>query len=194
MPSKLIKDLKSVPDIIGELGLNIAAAQKALNHDYITNLKLIVDMAKELVGKPAGAPPPPPAVPPPAVPAVTELDVIAAVIKQLAPVRYVYTETWLAVKLDLAQSIEGGAEVGLGGGIGAIMVNASFSLAFSQEYRGTAECRTVIHPDSRSGAVSDAMMSRAKDLSQTPMTLTDVPKVDQEIFNSLKSLRDGLKN
>src|SRR6185369_8799906 len=99
----------------------------------------------------------------------------------------------LDVKLDLAQSVEIGGSAGLGGGIGAVMVNASFSLAFAQEYRGSAECRTVIHPDSRSGAVSDAMVARVKDLDQKTPVLTDAPPIDNKIYDSLKSLRDSLK-
>lgn len=184
--SKLIKDLKSVPDIIGELGLNIAAAQKALNHDYLTNLTTIVAIAKDVVGKQKADAPGQP------TPAVK--DLVSDVIKQLAPARYVYTETTLAVKLDLAQSTEMGGSATLGGGIGAVMVNASFSLAFAQEYRGTAECRTVIHIDSRSGAVSDALMTQVKELDQKTLTLTDAPPIDNKIYDSLKSLRDSLKN
>jgi len=191
MPSKLIKDLKTVPDIIGELGLNIARAQKALNHDYIENLDRIVGIARDLIGKPAagGGAPAGGAAP---EPAPTAQDILADVVKQLAPVRYVYSETTLGVRLDLSQSIEGGAEVGLGGGIGAIMVNASFSLAFAQEYRGTAECRTVIHADSRSGAVADSLMARVKELDKKQLQLADVPKVDQEIFRSLERLSQSL--
>ena len=206
-PSKLITDLKTVPDIIGELGVNIARAQKALNHDYVVNLKTIVDIAKDLIGKPpTGNPQAPPPANSPAKPQTNSSessadeskppsaeDILKDIVRQLAPVRYVYTETSLAVKLDLAQSLEIGGGGGLGGGIGALMVNASFSLAFAQQYRGTAECRTVIHPDSRSGAVSDSMMTRVKELAQKDLVLADVPQVDQAIWNALKDVRDSLK-
>jgi hypothetical protein len=190
MPSKIIKDLKSVPNIVGELGLNIAAAQKALNHDYVQNLDRILGVALDLIGK---TPAPPAGGAAPAAPASEALDIVKDVIRQLAPVRYVFTETSLAVRLDLAQSFEGGAEVGLGGGVGAVMVNASLSLAFAQDYRGTAECRTVIHVDPRSAGVNDTLTARAKELSQQALPLANLPQVDKEIFDSLKGLRDKLK-
>lgn len=185
MPSKIIRDLKSVPNIVGELGLNIAAAQKALNYDYLQNLEHMVGVARDLIGKPGANPAPPP-------PGPDALAILKDVITQLAPTRYVYTETSLAVRLDLAQGFEGGAQVGLGGGIGAVMVNAAFSLAFSQDYRGTAECRTVIHPDGRSGAVNEALMGRVQQLAQQRLEIPDQESVNAQIYDSLKAIQGKL--
>ncbi len=195
MSSKIINDLKNVPNIVGSLGLNIASAQKALNADYLQNLARIFQMAKEVIGK---TPPPDgdggiaPANPG-AAPTPSPADLLKSIVTQMAPVRYVFTETTLNVRLDLAQSFEGGGELAVGGGIGAVMVNAGFSLAFAQEYRGTAECRTVIHVDPRSTPANEALISRAREINSVPLQLGEAPKVDQAIFDGLKELRKSLQ-
>jgi len=191
MPSKIINDLKNVPNIVGSLGLNIAAAQKALNADYVQNLDRIVKIAKALVGKPSAAPGP---VDGTAATTPPHIESLKDVITQLAPARYVFTETTLNVRLDLAQSFEGGGELAVGGGVGAVMVSAGFSLAFAQEYRGTAECKTVIHVDPRSLAANEALINRAKELNTIELALTDAPSVDTAIFESLRTLRTTIQS
>ena len=47
--SNLIKDLSTVPTIVGGLGLSIAAAQKAFNLDYLENIERLLAMTKKLM-------------------------------------------------------------------------------------------------------------------------------------------------
>src|ERR1051326_8660313 len=91
--SALIKDLEHVPEIVAGLGLSIASAQHALNVDYLESVERIVAMTKSLLGDAA----------------LTNADsreFLEALIKQLAPSRYQFTETMLAVRLNLAQRSE----------------------------------------------------------------------------------------
>ena len=103
--SDLIKDLSNVPNIVGGLGLSIAAAQKAFDVDYLDSIERILALIKIMLGgkkaDPQGNP--------------IDLDdkekeslaataqVIQELLTKLAPSRYQFTETTLAVKLDLAQ-------------------------------------------------------------------------------------------
>jgi hypothetical protein len=48
--SMLINDLSNVPNIVGGLGLSIAAAQKALNLDYLENLEQLLGLVKATLG------------------------------------------------------------------------------------------------------------------------------------------------
>ena len=118
--SMLINDLSKVPNIVGGLGLAIAAAQKAFNLDYVESLERVVGLIQMLLaGKGADG---------------KDLDTeqaqrlaearpaIADMIKALAPSRYQYTETTLSVRLDLAhtKSVEGWAVQG------GLKINAPF--------------------------------------------------------------------
>src|SRR4026207_1576055 len=165
--SDLIKDLSNVPNIIGGLGLSMAAAQKAFDVDYLDSIERILALIKIMLGgKKADAQGNP-----------IDLDdkekeslaataqVIQELLTKLAPSRYQFTETTLNVKLDLAQSLQIGGTVGLGFGVGAITLSAAFSIAYSFDYRAAAECRTVIHAYPADQAVFTALLGRADKLS-----------------------------
>ena len=48
--SKLVGDLASVSEIVGALGLSIAAAQKAFNLDYLDSVERLLFLVKMLLG------------------------------------------------------------------------------------------------------------------------------------------------
>lgn len=179
MPSRLINDLKSVPNIVGQLGLDIAAAQKALNHDYVSSVERLAAVIRSFLADPKVA-------------ADERADFIRALLVQLVPARYQFTETTLTVRLDLAQSIRGAAEVGLGFGTGAVSFNAALALAYAQDYRAAAECRTVLHAHVLDPNVTRGLLDRAKELSEKPIPLADVPKVDQELINKAADVFEKL--
>src|SRR4051812_9191665 len=108
--SKLIKDLQHVPEIVAGLGLSIAAAQRALNLDYLEAMERVIAMSKSLLGSDpvAGGKAPTP----------EDREFLKALLQQLAPSRYQFTETTLAVRLNLAQRMDFSGEVGLGLGFG----------------------------------------------------------------------------
>src|SRR4051794_38266099 len=100
MPTKLIKDLAHVPNIIAGLGLGIAEAQKHFDVEYVRSLEKITVLAQALLGAvPAGA----------SADEATRNAALGAFVKELllalAPARYQFTETTLTVHLDLAQSL-----------------------------------------------------------------------------------------
>ena len=163
--SKLIKDLNQVPNIVGGLGLSIAAAQKALNLDYLEGLERILIMGTRLLGTD-----PPPA--PGTTPTKKTEDQIAGeeaakkivigLLTAFAPPRYQFTETTLDVKLDLAQSMDLGASVGLGLGFPGVAVNAALSVGYAYDYRAAAEVRTVLHATPGDPTLTQTLLSRAE--------------------------------
>jgi hypothetical protein len=177
--SALIKDLNHVPNIVGALGLSIAAAQRALDANYLDGVERILAMTKMMLApaKADGT-------------ALTNAETTAlndarATINEmltlLAPSRYQYTETTLTVKLDLAQSLS--ANVGLGIGLPAVGVNATLTAAFGLDYRAAAECKTVIHAVPISATVMNTLLTRAATLNDKALTLPDLPEIDQKLFD-----------
>jgi len=192
--SDLIKDLSNVPNIIGGLGLSMAAAQKAFDVDYLDSIERILALIKIMLGgKKADAQGNP-----------IDLDdkekeslaataqVIQELLTKLAPSRYQFTETTLNVKLDLAQSLQIGGTVGLGFGVGAISLSAAFSIAYSFDYRAAAECRTVIHAYPADQAVFTALLGRADKLSDKALELPPRSAVDKLLFEKSSELLQKL--
>ena len=187
--SKLVKDLQNVPSIVGGLGLSIAEAQKAFNLDYLENLQRILVLIKAMLapekavgsGGAAGG--------------STErnltqdeknqLEDAAAQIKellgQLAPPRYQFTETTLQVKLDLAQTMDLGAEVGFGAGFGAVAVNAALAIGFGSDYRAAAEVKSVIHAIPASTDAFNALLGRADKLHAKDLVMPAGASVDAQV-------------
>ena len=156
--SRLIKDLEHVPEIVAGLGLSIASAQHALNVDYLDSVERIIAMTKSLLGDAN----------------LTNDDsrkFLEALIKQLAPSRYQFTETTLAVRLNLAQRMDVAGQVGLGVGFGAVSVNAAFAMAYGFDYQAAAECRTVLHAYAADANITDKLLARAKELSDKALEL-----------------------
>jgi hypothetical protein len=156
--SRLIKDLEHVPEIVAGLGLSIAAAQHALNVDYLDSLERILAMTKSFLGDAQLADD-------------DSRRFLESLVKQLAPSRYQFTETTLAVRLNLAQRMDVAGEVGLGVGYGAVAVNAAFALAYGFDYQAAAECRTVLHAYPADGNVMDKLMARAREINDKAVEL-----------------------
>jgi hypothetical protein len=181
--SRLIRDLQTVPDIVASLGLSIAAAQQALNVDYLDSLERVIGLAKSLLGDAK----------------LTDeafRTFIETLIKQLAPSRYQFTETTLAVRLNLSQRFDVSGGIGLGVGAGAVAVNAAFALAYGFDYQAAAECRTVLHAYPADGNVMDKLLGRAKEISDKALTLPEIHPHEQklidktgDIFNSMLGQR-----
>lgn len=179
--SRLIDDLSSVPSIVGSLGLSIAAAQKAFNLDYLQNLERLLATAKSLLGDENESD------------ANTEKlekfgGVITEMIMSLAPSRYQFTETSLSVKLDLAQTMSRGVNLGLGINTGAVAVNAAMTSAFGYDYRAAAEVKTVLHAISPDQSAFRALLKEAKSISEKALTLPSVAEVDQGIIDTTSNI------
>jgi hypothetical protein len=173
--SDLIKDLSNVPSIIGGLGLSIASAQKAFDVEYLDSIERILALAKQTLGGtflgPDGKPFP------------EALAFLQDMLMKFAPSRYQFTETTLSVRLDLAQSLKVAGSVGLGFGIGAISINAAFTLGYSYDYQAAAECKTVIKAYPMDPAVFKSLLDRAATLNDKSLELPPRSEVDQTIFD-----------
>lgn len=187
MVSKLIKDLSHVPNIVAGLGLGIAEAQAHFDLDYVRSLERLAVLAQSLLKNvPVGD---------------TEADkdrnmAMAGFLKEmllaLAPSRYQFTETTLNVKLDLAQTLDVAVQGGVSAGIGAVAVNASFAVGFGYDYRAAAECKTVINAFPMDRTAMNALIERAKELSNAKLELpprsdvsTAVEKAAGDVFTKL---------
>lgn len=186
MSSKIIEDLTHIPNIIAGLGLSIAQAQKAFDLDYIQSLERILVMAQSLLGGRSSGE---------GGTQSTELSAaererlaqfqgfFKELIVALAPSRYQFTETTLSVKLDLAQHLDVSAGGGVSAGISGVAVNAALSIGYGSDYRGAAECRTVLQAIPSDPATLRLLLDRAKELSNKELTLPARSKADSEILS-----------
>ncbi|MFC7738262.1 hypothetical protein ACFQX4_21105 [Roseomonas sp. GCM10028921] len=171
--SKLINDLKSVPDIVAGLGLGIAEAQKALNLSYLESLRTLVGLAQQLMGQQEGGT---------ADEALARArTIMEQTLGQLAPPRYQFTETTLTVRLDLSQTMRGAAQAGIGG-VGAVVVSASLAAAFGMDYRAAAELRTVLHAVPAGASVFKDLLGRVEELDAKQVALPPRSELDQKVM------------
>lgn len=183
--SDLIKDLSSVPSIVGGLGLSIASAQKAFDMEYLDSIERILAMAKVLLGGNAtGAS----GTDVPIAMTDEQKAFFLELLSKLAPSRYQFTETTLSVRMDLAQSLAFSGSVGLGFGIGAISINAAFTLGYSYDYRAAAECKTVIHAYAADQTVFTTLLKQAASLDSKSLELPPRSDADQAIFDKCSQI------
>jgi len=192
--SNLIKDLSNVPNIIAALGLSIANAQKAFDVQYLDSIARILALIKIMLGgQKADAQGNPADLTDDEKAKLQGMsEVIQDMLMKLAPSRYQFTETSLNVRLDLAQSLKIGGTVGLGFGVGAISVNAAFTIGYSYDYRAAAECRTVIHAYPADPAVFNALLGRADKLAASALDLPPQSDVDKVFFETSGALLDKM--
>jgi hypothetical protein len=181
--SKLIKDLNNVPSIIGGLGLSIAAAQKAMNADYLDGLERVVAITRSLLGGADGD-------------KKNNVDEFRTFVQDMiaaaAPARYQFTETTLTVKMDLAQSMDLAGSVGLGVGFGAVSVNAAMTVGYGYDYRAAAECRTVLQAAPPSAEALGKLFDRAAAINDKALVLPDRSPVDQAILDKQAAIFEKL--
>ena len=165
MSTKIIDDLTHIPNIIAGLGLSIAEAQRHFDLDYLQSIERLIVLAQSLLGGrkvQEGQT---------SVELSAEeklkLDQFQSVIKDfliaLAPTRYQFTETTLTVKLDLAQHLDVSAGLGASAGISGVAINAAVSIGYGTDYRGAAECRTVLHAVPADQTTLRTLLDRARE-------------------------------
>lgn len=176
--SKAITDLHAIPNIVGDLGLAIAAAQKQLNIDYLDSIKTLAFIAKFVI--PQGS-------------AGTK-EFLEHLVSVAAPARYQFTETTIAVQLDLAESKASAASVSGGFRSAAVVVSGSYARNSSSEYRAAAEVRAVIHAvlPQDNAAVLKTLLAQADKLSID--TTKDMPTgLDEDVLNAAKAAAAAVK-
>ncbi len=187
--SKIIDDLTHLPNIIAALGLGIAQAQSKMDLDYLQSLERLVVMAKSLLGgqKASGSG------------NVTtsedeqrNLAQFQSVIKEfltvLAPTRYQFTETTLTVKLELAQHLDVSGTAGLSAGIGAVAINASLAIGYGSDYRGAAECKTVLHAVPTDANTMRTLLDRANQLGTKDLSMPQRHQTDAAVQTQASSV------
>ncbi len=181
MATKLIKDLTKVPNIIADLGLGIANAQKQMNSGYLDSLRILAAQIASLTkGLPDKA---------------EAKTFVSELLMNLAPPRSQFTQTELTVKLDLSQSVDIAGQAGIGFGMGAFVVNAAFAAGYSSDYRAAAECRTVLHavlPSGDNKALFDALLKSATELHAKDMTLPERSEFDNRLLETTNQLMKAL--
>jgi len=184
MASKLINDLNTVANIVGGLGLSIAAAQRAMNLDYLESLERLAALAISLQKGADGT----------AEVSKEQREFAVALLAKFAPTRYQYTKTTLKVRLDLAQTRTTGINAGLGVGVGAIALNASFAYASGTEYQAAAECTTVIDATSPQldADMLTALTTQAVTANGTSLTLPARAALDKDTINTASRIIDTL--
>ncbi|MBL9174747.1 MAG: hypothetical protein JNL10_14515 [Verrucomicrobiales bacterium] len=198
-PSKLINDLNSVPAIVGNLGLSISEAQKAFNLDYLQAIERLVGLAKSV----ADATPPDTSKEADPEKRKALLEASAAqfegfkgllfdLLKATAPSRYQFSETTLAVRLDLAQSADLALTAGFGAGFGAVAINASVTVGFGYDYRAAAECRTVIHAIPADPASLNTLLTQADKANSRALELPPRHPMDQRIIDQMQKTLEKL--
>ncbi len=184
MASKLIQDLNTVANIVGGLGLSIAAAQRAMNLDYLESLERLAALAISLQNGADAAKPV----------SKEQRDFAVALLEKFAPTRYQYTKTTLKVRLDLAQTRATSIGAGLGVGVGAIALNASFAYASGSEYQAAAECTTVIDATSPQldAAMLTALTTQAAQASATSLAVPARAQLDKDTIDASSRIIEKL--
>ncbi len=174
---RLTSQLVEVADVVGDLGRNIAAAQKLLNKDYIESLKALMRMAVDHLK-------------------VDEEDTaqaLAALLRSLAPNRYQSTETTIEFSADLAEMKQRSTMIGGGVTFKMLQVNAATSMGYGHEYRAAARITATIHayPDPQ---FASQLLDRAAQIEDGAPQLPLGTSLDQEIYDGVGEIWRALSN
>lgn len=178
-PSQLIQDLSNVPNIISSLGLGIAGAQKAFNLEYLNGLERLLAMAKMIHGEDNEN-------------ADKFKDLFMNLIQTAAPHRYQFTETTLAVRMDLSQSTQRGTSAKLGVSVGAVALNAAMTEGFSSNYRAAAEVKTVLQAIPFDPAQIATLVANANDLNNKVLDMPAQSAVDKAYMDKSAELFESV--
>ena len=184
---KFYASLGTVPALLGELAMSVAAAQARLDRNYVDSFTRFVEVVRKAVndGVEDGA--------------GGGLDAAAkskakdaaatrliGLFQAIAPSRYQFTETVLEVRADLqasgATSLAAGFSIG---GPAAVAVNASYTRRNSYDYRAAALIKTTLHAISASDDVLKELLAR---LEKTPQTELPASREADTLGDAVKEL------
>lgn len=134
---RLTSQLVEVADVVGDLGRNIAAAQKLLNKDYVDSLQALMRMAADHLDADT--------------PADDRAEALVSLLRSLAPSRYQYTETTVEFAADLSETRQRSTRIGGGATFRMLQVNAAMAMGYGQAFRSAARITATIHaaPDAQ---------------------------------------------
>lgn len=185
---RLTGQLHHLPFIIGQMGLSIANAQKAFNVDYVENIKKLLG----LIDRTLGSPPPDAATDPDAHAA--RVVAVKQLLEALAPSRYQFTEATLDFSADLAETLDIGANAGLGFGTAAITVNAALSIGYGYDYRAAARITAKMHAIPASPDTAKALIERAGEIHKDKLDLPALSTVEKSIWDGVSAVMASLTN
>jgi hypothetical protein len=184
---RLTGQLYHLPSIVGKLGISIANAQKALNADYLENIRQLLVMIDGILkddGKTtqSGA----------QSDDGTRQAAMMELLRALAPSRYQFTETSIDFSADLSETLSVAAAGGLGGGFGAVVFNASLAVGFGRDYRAAARVKSILHAIPADKSMMEPLLGRARDMDAIRMTLPQRTEIDAATYNQLADVREAL--
>ncbi|MCS7024369.1 MAG: hypothetical protein NZV14_06175 [Bryobacteraceae bacterium] len=165
------QSFQTLPQLLSELALAIAAAQARLDEDYVQNLREFLAMVAGLER--------------------SGFDVRSSMplLSTLAPARQQFTQATLEVHADLQQASlsghEGSAQLGLRAALFAVAWNASYARRFGVEQRASATIRAEIQALSPGPAFLERLAREAA--SQAPAASPETQRY-QELAGLLRSL------
>jgi len=185
---KFYSSLGTVPALIGELAMSVAAAQARLDRNYVDSFTRFVEVVRSAVND--------------GVEDATTGTTLSAdekakakdaagkrligLFQAIAPSRYQFTETVLEVRADLQAS--GATSLGAGfsiGGPAAVAVNASYTRRNSYDYRAAALIKTTLHAISANDDVLKALLER---LEKTPTIALPASAEADTLGDAMKEL------
>jgi hypothetical protein len=178
---RLTGQLYHLPEIVGRLGLSIANAQKALNVDYLDDIKRLLEILKSTWN-----------ANPDSARADEYRENLQFLLRALAPSRYQFTETTIDFSADLSETMNLAFSASLGAGFGAIVVNAGLSIGFGYDYRAAARITSVLHVIPADKDMTDKLLSRAEALRADKLNLPPRSEVEATYTNQVSDIMNSL--
>ncbi|MEM7222046.1 MAG: hypothetical protein AAF495_03650 [Pseudomonadota bacterium] len=171
---RLTSQLVEVAQIVGDLGLNINRAQKALNKDYLDNIQSLIKIIKDMpIDDAAGED--------------DKTDTFMAILQALSPPRYQYTETVLDFSADFAESRERMIAGSAGVAFKFVTVNAAMTLGYGHDYRASARITTTIHAR-QDPSMANKLLERSAEISNSTVELPTPAAIDAKMYDTLGSI------
>jgi len=179
---RLTGQLYHLPSIIARMGLSVANAQKAFDANYVENIQKLLGMINHTLGD----------LPEGATPDDARLAAVERLLEALAPSRYQFTETTLEFSADLAETLDVGAQAGLGFGTPAITVNAALTIGYGYDYRAAARVTAKLHAIPTDPETAKALIARSQEIDETRLDLPERSQIDDKIWDGVGAVYNAL--
>lgn len=144
---KFYSQFQTLPGLIGDLALNIAAAQRRLDQNYLESLAEFAKVVNTVVTDKGDA------------------KQFLELFKAIAPSRYQFTETAIEVRADIqvasASETKVGVDVGIKTPVFTAAVNFSYLKRSASDHQAAALLRTVLNAIPADPGLLDKLLERA---------------------------------
>ncbi|MFL6207690.1 MAG: hypothetical protein ACJ74W_02505 [Pyrinomonadaceae bacterium] len=168
---KFYETFNTLPKLIGDLGIDIAEAQRRLDQNYLEDLAAFAKVVHEVIK------------------GDITVEQYLSLFKAMAPSRYQFTETAIEVRADLqtasAQELKLGVDVGIKTAVFSVAVNVSYLKRSASDYQAAAVIRTVLNAVPADPGLLDKLLARGGE--PPTVTLDGEPRYRAlaEAFNNL---------